>query len=378
MKICLVAELYPPNLGGAELALSKIAEGLVARGIDVTVVTSRFDRSLPAKEQQGKLKIVRAPVFPFLKRFWFILSSLPLIWSHARTCDVIQGNTFAGAVPASLMGFLLGKKRVLLAFEVIGRQWFRFEPSRLRSTFYWLTERIIVRLPFHRCIAVSNHTKRTLVSAGVQERKIEVIYLGDSRIEQQAFNRDVARAELGFDPSDYVYLVTGRAGVTKGLEYLVNAIPEIAKRVPAARFLLIFSKYDSRIWRKILGGLSDLPSSLHKLVPPVPRVMLSRYYSAADCIVIPSLSEGFGFSALEACNANKVVVTTDAGSLPEVVFGKHVFVKPGSAEALAEGCVKANAGETSFLPPREFSWERTVDQLVRVYELLVSGRENAG
>ena len=372
MNICLVAELYPPNLGGAELALSKIAEGFVARGHEVTVVTSRFDRSLPRSEQQGKLKIVRAPIFPFLKRFWFILSSLPMIWSHARTCDVIQGNTFAGAVPASIMGLLLGKERVLLAFEVIGRQWFRFEPSKLRSTFYWLTERIIVRLPFHRCIAVSNHTKRTLMSDGVSERKIEVIYLGDSRVEMDAFTRDAVRGELGLTPSDYVYLATGRTGVTKGLEFLVDAMPEIARRVPSARFLLIFSRYDSRIWRRILRRLSGLPSSLYRLVPPVPRETLGRYFSAADCIVIPSLSEGFGFSALEACTVNKVVVATDAGSLPEVVFGKHVFVKPGSADELVMGCVKANAGETTFLPRREFNWERTVDQFVRVYESLVS------
>jgi len=373
MKICLVAELYPPFLGGAELALSKIAEALVAKGFGVTVITSRFDRNLPRREQHGNLKIVRTPVFPFLKRFWFILFSLPLVWFHARSCDIIQGSTFAGAVPASLVGLLRGKKRVLLVLEVIGKQWFRFEPSRLRSTFYWLAERIIVRLPFHRYIAVSNHTKRTLLSDGVREDKIELVYLGDSRIGQEAFNRNLARADLGLGPSDYVYLATGRTGVTKGLEYFVDAIPEIAERVPAARFVLILSKYDSRIWRRIVRQLSQLSSSLHKLIAPVPRETLGRYFSAADCIVIPSLSEGFGFSALEACNANKVVVATDAGSLPEVVFGRHVFVKPGSVQAIAEGCVKANRGEVSFLPPKEFSWERTVDQLVRVYESLRSG-----
>jgi len=373
MNICLVAELYPPNLGGAELALSKIVEGLVARGIEVTVITSRFDRNLPGREQQGKLKVIRTPVFPFFKRLWFILFSLPLVWFHARSCDIIQGSTFAGAVPASLVGLLRGKKRVLLVFEVIGRDWFRFEPSRLRSTFYWLAERIIVRLPFHRCIAVSNHTKGTLVSDGVAEGKIEVIYLGDSRLEVDAVDRETIRGELGFQPADYVYLATGRTGVTKGLEYFVDAIPEIAGRVPSARFLLILSKYDSRIWRRILRQLSQLPSSLYKLMAPVPRETLGRYFSAADCIVIPSLSEGFGFSALEACNANKVVVATNAGSLPEVVFGKHVFVKPGSAQAIAEGCVKASRGDVSFLPTKEFSWERTVEQFVHLYESLRSG-----
>jgi glycosyltransferase involved in cell wall biosynthesis len=100
------------------------------------------------------------------------------------------------------------------------------------------------------------------------------------------------------------------------------------------------------------------------------RESLAAYVSAADCIVIPSLSEGFGFSALEACNANKIVVSTDAGSLPEVVFGKHVFVKPGSAQAIAEGCVKANRGEVSVTPAKLFSWEKAVGEYLKLYEEL--------
>lgn len=81
----------------------------------------------------------------------------------------------------------------------------------------------------------------------------------------------------------------------------------------------------------------------------------------------------FGFSALEACNANKVVVATEAGSLPEVVFGKHVFVKPASAQGLSEGCVMAYKGEVNQTPMKMFSWEQTVEQYVQLYELLIGG-----
>ena len=89
---------------------------------------------------------------------------------------------------------------------------------------------------------------------------------------------------------------------------------------------------------------------------------------ASDCIVIPSLSEGFGFSALEACNAGKIVVSTNAGSLPEVVFGKHVFVEAGSSRAIVEGCLKAHRGETESVPAKSFSWDKSADEYLKLYE----------
>jgi glycosyltransferase involved in cell wall biosynthesis len=371
MKICLVAELFPPNLGGAEFALSRIVEGLAAEGVEVTVITSRFDRRLPRREHIAGYTIIRVPVFPFLKRFWFLLFSLPLVFRYARRCDLIQGSTFAGAVPAALAGMFLRKTRVLLVHEIMGKQWFRLEPNILRSTFYWLTERIIVRLPFHRYVAVSDHTKRTLVSDGVPEDKVEVVYHGDSRLEHSGVNEDAVRAELGFQSSDYIFLTLGRTGISKGIEYFVEAMPEVARRIPAARFLLIISKHDRRIWKRILRGLSRLPAHTYKLVPPVPRDVLASYVYAADCVVIPSRSEGFGFSAREACNAGKVIVATNAGSLPEVVDGKHVFVQAGSAGALAEGCWRAFSGKVDYCERKEFDWKTTIAQYRKLYGRLL-------
>jgi glycosyltransferase involved in cell wall biosynthesis len=370
MKICLVAELFSPHLGGVEFALSNIVEGLAAQGIDVTVITSRFDRKLPRREGQGRVSIIRISVFPFFKRLWFILFSLLTVFSHTRKSDIIQGSTFAGAVPASLAGWSLGKKTVLLVHEIMGTQWFRFEPNPLRSTFYWLAERIIVRLPFDRYVAVSNHTKRTLVSDGVSEQKIEVIYHGDSRLEDSSIDKEAVRAELGFQSSDYIYLALGRTGVSKGLEYFAEAIPEIVRRIPNARFVLIFSKYDGRIWRRIVRGLSRIPTEIYRLSAPVSREKLADYVWASDCVVIPSRSEGFGFSAREACNAGKTVVATNAGSLPEVVHGKHIFVQPGSADALVDGCWKAYRGEVGYREPIEFDWKATIAKYYELYKRL--------
>lgn len=370
MNICLVAESYPPAVGGVEFALRELVDGFVARGHQVRVVASSWQGHAPSVESSGNLTIIRIRTLPLLKRFWFLFFSLPGVIRGARWADIVQGSTFAGGPPAFLGAWLAGKKKALIVHEVLGGRWFQFEPNRVRSLFYVLTERIIVGLPFDHYIAPSQYTKDSLRSVGVPEGKISVIYHGDSRHENPAVAPTEVRSQLGFQKDDFVFMTYGRTGVTKGFEIFADAIPEIANQIPGARFVLVLAHYDSRISERIKRVTSVLPPGVCRLLPPMSREMLAGYVSAADCIVIPSLSEGFGFSALEACNANKVVVSTDAGSLPEVIFGKHVFVKPGSAQAIAEGCVKAYRGEVSFTPAKLFSWEKAVGEFLKLYEEL--------
>jgi D-inositol-3-phosphate glycosyltransferase len=370
MNICLIAESYPPAVGGVEFALQKLVDGFVARGHQVRVIASSWQGHAPSVEHCGNLTIIRIHTLPFLKRFWFLFLSLPSVIRSARWADIVQGSTFAGGPPAFLGAWLAGKKKALIVHEVLGVRWFQFEPNPVRSLFYVLTERIIVGLPFDHYIAPSQYTKNSLRSLGVPEGKISVIHHGDSKHENPAIAPTEVRSRLGFQQDDFVFMTYGRTGVTKGFELFADAIPEIANQIPGARFVLVLAQYDSRISERIQRATSVLAPGICKLLPPMSRAMLAGYVSAADCIVVPSLSEGFGFSALEACNANKIVVSTDAGSLPEVVFGKHVFVKPGSAQALAQGCVKAYRGEVSITLLKIFSWEKAVGEYLKLYAQL--------
>ena len=367
MKICLVAESYAPAVGGVEYSLQKLVEGCVAQGHQVRVIAANWEGHAPGVEDRGNLTIFRIRTLPLFKRFWFILFSLPSVIRGAMWADLVQGSTFAGGPPAFFGAWLARKKKVLLVHEVYGKRWFQFEPNPVRSLFYYVTERIIVRLPFDGYVAPSQYTKESLCSVGVARAKITVIYHGDSQLGVAAVPAAEVRGKLGIRSDDFVFLTYGRTGVTKGFEYLVAAIPAVSAQIKNARFVLVLSGYDRRIWKKLQEAVGGIPPGICTLVPPVTRDVLAGYLNAADCVVIPSLSEGFGFSALEACNAGKIVVATDAGSLPEVVFGKHVFVRPGSASAIAEGCVKAFKGEVATTPAKSFSWERTVGDYVKLY-----------
>jgi glycosyltransferase involved in cell wall biosynthesis len=85
-------------------------------------------------------------------------------------------------------------------------------------------------------------------------------------------------------------------------------------------------------------------------------------------VIIPSLTEGFGFSAYQACCVGKQVIATDAGSLPEVVSGPSIVVPRGQSEPLAAAIQAATRGEFEVRPdqvPRDGA-ERMIALLERM------------
>ena len=267
---------------------------------------------------------------------------------------------------------LARKKKLLIVYEVYGRKWFKYERSLIRSLFYFLAEKAIVKLPYDHFVAISEYTKKSLVSIGVLEKRISVIFPGDSRLENPMITKQEVREKLNFSNGNYIFLASGRTGITKGLEYFAEAIPEISKLIPEARFILVLSKYDKRIWKSVVKNLSSCGEGVCRIIQTVPREMLAAYVNYADCIVIPSVSEGFGFCAREAVNAGKTIVAANSGSLPEVISGRHVFVEAGSTSAIVEGCMKAYKGEVVELPQKDFSWNRTVRRYLELYEEILA------
>lgn len=73
---------------------------------------------------------------------------------------------------------------------------------------------------------------------------------------------------------------------------------------------------------------------------------LRRLYRAASLFVFPSHYEGFGWPPLEAMAAGCPVVSSDCGSLPEVVGAGGIVVSGGDYDAMAQACDKLLSDKT--------------------------------
>ena len=62
---------------------------------------------------------------------------------------------------------------------------------------------------------------------------------------------------------------------------------------------------------------------------------LPAYYSGAECFILPSLYDGFGFPPLEAMSCGCPVIVSNRASLPEVTGEAAVKVNPYNTDDLA-------------------------------------------
>ncbi|QEF99472.1 D-inositol 3-phosphate glycosyltransferase [Stieleria maiorica] len=110
---------------------------------------------------------------------------------------------------------------------------------------------------------------------------------------------------------------------------------------------------------------------------------LANYYRAAAALVFPSLYEGFGWPPLEAMAAGCPVVSSSAGSLPEVVGQAGVLADSGDYDAMARGCerllvdpvFRADLIHAGHQQVKRFSRQRLAERMISVYRDVVDRRE---
>jgi glycosyltransferase involved in cell wall biosynthesis len=112
----------------------------------------------------------------------------------------------------------------------------------------------------------------------------------------------------------------------------------------------------------------------------IPFDTLRIFHELATAFVFPSLYEGFGLPPLEAMASGTPVIASAVSSLPEVVGGAAMLVNPENVFDIARGITEVllNDGLRQELIVKgrkqaaSFSWARTADEVLKVYEELQS------
>lgn len=107
---------------------------------------------------------------------------------------------------------------------------------------------------------------------------------------------------------------------------------------------------------------------------------LPTLYANAECVVFPSLYEGFGFPVLEGMACGTPVVTSNVSSLPEVAGDAALLVDPYDIEAIAHAVqqilddsdLKSQLIQRGYEQIKHFTWERSAQQLVEIYNRVLA------
>ncbi|WP_143962436.1 glycosyltransferase family 4 protein [Litoribacter populi] len=162
-----------------------------------------------------------------------------------------------------------------------------------------------------RILAVSQLTKNTIVNRyGISPDKITVIHnavMDTSIIQHNAVKR----------VPEKIVTFLGRVTFQKGPEYFIEAANKVIKRDPNVRF--------------VMAGSGDL---LHRMISRVAELRIStkfhftgflkgadvdEMFAISDVYVMPSISEPFGISPLEAVRHNTPVIISKQSGVAEVL-----------------------------------------------------------
>src|SRR5438270_282347 len=141
-------------------------------------------------------------------------------------------------------------------------------------------------------------------------------------------------------PDDILLSCTiARFSVQKGLFDLVTAAAEVARRLPAVRFVLAG---DGELRDQLKARVTQLHLKDRVLFAGArPLAELARWLGAADLFVLSSHYEGMPLSLIEAMAAGCPVVATSVGGVTDVVADDSVgrLVPPKKPDVLAEAIV---------------------------------------
>jgi len=239
----------------------------------------------------------------------------------------------------------------------------------------WFTRHSVRRA--RRVIAISRSTKQDLVRLlGVPAGKIDVVPCGVGPEFRQFSRDDVHAFRHKHDLPERFFLFVGTLEPRKNLATVFEAMRLLRRSGSTRPYLVVVG---ARGWgyQETLAGLDTLGLREDVLLTGyVSAEALPWWYNAATALVYPSLYEGFGLPALEAMACGLPVVTSDRGSLPEVVGGAGLLVDPESPEELAvamaqawdDADVGARLSELGLARARELTWTHTARLTVETYE----------
>lgn len=222
-----------------------------------------------------------------------------------------------------------------------------------------------------RVIAISESTKREIAKHYPKaEVKTVVTHLAFDnetfRYPIPKVKADKVRKKYGIK-GDYV-LYLGTLKPSKNIEGIVRAFSELSSLL---------------LTLVITGKKGWLYDQIFKLVEEnnlTDRVIFTDFIaeedkpaliSGASVFVSPSFWEGFGIHILEAMAVGAPVVSSRAGSLPEVGGDAVVYIEPDKPSSIAEGIREALKNQDELkrkglAQSRKFSWEKTARETLAI------------
>jgi glycosyltransferase involved in cell wall biosynthesis len=192
------------------------------------------------------------------------------------------------------------------------------------------------------------------------------------------FDKKSFRRNYAGDDEKIIFYV-GRMVREKGVDVLIDAIPNVLQKFPSAKFLIVGGGYTEHLKQKA----RDL-GIYHKtfFTGYVDDETLLKIYNIIDVAVFPSLYEPFGIVALEAMAAKVPVVVSDIGGFREIVNHNTngIWTWANNSSSIAWGILQVLKNKNlsyklvnnAFKKTKDiYNWEKIAKKTKELYETVI-------
>jgi phosphatidylinositol alpha-1,6-mannosyltransferase len=371
--VLLIGAPLPPPFGGVARYVQLVLPALARRGYRIRIVHPGRGPAPPLEDLPGDAKnvvveypgalrlalwLLRRPGMLATLLGWYAKALVRVpryaVRELAMAASLIRSaeRLLAGERPAIVHGFdtpwSYGAATLLVARESQARSMFSFfgdvlphaaELEHLDSTSkpFSTASRAVLR-GVDLAASMTNHCRELVRHVGLSPEDVALVrVIGDMEPFNPGVDGEAIRARHGNGP---LLLFVGQLRARKGPHLLVDALPAIRERFPAARAIFVGPDYGQRdeLGSRAAGlGVEDAVD----VVGPVADSELPAYYAAADVFAFPTMTtiECLGLSFIQAMFAGVPVVATRIAGAPEVIRNgiDGLLVEPGDASALARG-----------------------------------------
>lgn len=316
--------------------------------------------------------------------------SIADLWALSRLTYRQKLDLFFFPTVYSYFPILNSAKVVLTIHDMIADH----HPERVfpnkKLLFFWKMKQNLAVRQAHTIMTVSDYSKNQIMEFfNLSEERVQTITEGPSSVFKpipvdQQMDQTLERYLL--NASQPFLLYVGGISPHKNLRVLIEAFYQLKKDSSFSGMkLILVGDYQGDSFYSEYPVLTECVKRLHLqdevvFTGFVEDQDLVSLYNAASALVFPSLEEGFGLPAIEAMACGTPVISSDRGSLPEVLGEAGRFFDPTCVDSLftvlrdvlQDSRIRDDMRHRGLVRAKQFTWEVGAQKTLSIFNGLVS------
>lgn len=320
MKVLHVIEQL--GIGGAEKDF--IAKSLSLAQKDISILVFCFFKKGILASELEKNNIQILSMENRCKPFSIIRGALSLPKIIAKyNPDIVHSHMYSGEALISFFKSFYSSRTICISSVQSLHAQMRRSSTPIRK----ILDLFAIRY-YQKFIVCSKAVKNELVHKGYPENSIEIIYNGVD------FSKSIAPQNKYVPGEEPIIGVISRLSDYKGVDYFIKAIPLVLPKYPASKFWIVGDGEEKLNLIKLTNTLKIS----HVVQFLGVQKCIHDYLSRFCMLVVPSLCEPLGITAIEGLAMKLPVIASAVDGLKEIIFDNQTgyLVKPARPDEIAQ------------------------------------------